>query len=87
MDECASEAEVPPATVGGIVAGERDLGGKPAAAFGGGYAIGRLASAAGRVEIGGDSGLLGGCGRLTSFQLRDAFDQRGLMGDRVGHRG
>ena len=72
MDECAGEAEVPPATVGGIVAGERDLGGEAAAAFGGGYAVGRLASAAGGVEIGGDSGLLGGGGGLAAFQLRDA---------------
>jgi hypothetical protein len=36
VDECASEAEVPPATIGGIMAGERDLGGKAAAPFGGG---------------------------------------------------
>jgi hypothetical protein len=36
VDECAGETEVPAATIGGIVAGERYLGGKTTAPFGGG---------------------------------------------------
>ncbi|BBX01152.1 hypothetical protein MMOR_20880 [Mycolicibacterium moriokaense] len=75
MDECPREAEMAPTKIGRIVARQRDLIGQPAAALAGGHPFGGLACAAGGVEVGGEPGLLGSCGGLAPFELRDAFDQ------------
>jgi hypothetical protein len=69
------------------MASECDFGGKSAAAFGGGNTLAHLSSTAHGVELGGDPGLLGGCGGLATLQLSDARDERGLVADGVSNRG
>ena len=80
------QAEVPAALDGGVVAGERDLGGDAAALLLRGDTLRRLLGPLGGVERHRDPGLRGGRGALETLERGEQVDPLVVVGRGVGAR-